>query len=364
MSALELFLLIAVFSISGYTAYTDTKSCKISNLCTYGLALAGALSQAIFVYLGLLTLPQYLWLILGGLAIAFLLFTLGIWSPGDAKLFWAVSVALPPALLTGARWNYAPFVILINTFIPYFCAMVLIILFRTTARQKLQTLRSMLAPSFLLRYAFSLLAFGSIALWVNRWLPIRLDYFGSVCLFIVLYSLFDRAVTKRWQPFVLAPIALVSLILVGNALPNYLVLLATTGLLFLVLRFFLASLGDHLFVSEIAVQDLRKGHVPAHIIVRDSTGRYRPHEVAFTSFVALAARPRDTEVVMEMAPQGLSASQVAELRQLADAGQFANFDNRVKVQTTMPFAPLILLGVILTVSGRGLIVEAIINWLR
>lgn len=364
MSALELFLLIAVFTISGYTAYTDTMSRKISNLCTYGLVLAGALSQAIFVYLGLLTLPQCLWLILGGLAIAFLLFTLGIWSPGDAKLFWAVSVALPPTLLTEARWNYAPFIILVNTFIPYFCAVTAVILCHTSAQQKLQTLRSILAPGFLLRYALSLLAFGSVALLVTRWLPIRLDYFGSIFLFILLYSLFDRVVTKRWQPFVLAPIAFVSLILVGKALPNYLMLLAITGLLFLVLRFFLASLGDYLFVREIAVQDLRQGHVPAHIIVRDSTGRYRPHEVAFTSFVALAARPRDTEVVMEMAPQGLSASQVTELRQLADAGQFANFDNKVKVQTTMPFAPLILLGVILTASGRGLIVEAIINWLR
>jgi hypothetical protein len=28
-----------------------------------------------------------LWLVLGGLAVAFLMYYLGIWSPGDAKLF-------------------------------------------------------------------------------------------------------------------------------------------------------------------------------------------------------------------------------------------------------------------------------------
>jgi len=266
--------------------------------------------------------------------------------------------------LAESRWNYTPFVILLNTFIPYFCAMAAVILYRTSVQQKLRTLHSILAPGFLLRYALSLVTFGSVALLVNRWLPIRLDYFGSVFLFIMLYSLFDRFVKRRWQPYVLAPLALVSLLLVGKALPNYLTLLAITGLLFLIFRFFLSSLGDHLFVREIAVQDLRQGHVPAHIIVRDSTGGYRPHEVAFTSFVALAARPRNTEIIMEMAPQGLSASQVGELHRLAAAGQFASFGAKVKVQTTMPFAPLILLGVILTLLGQGPIVEAIIIWLR
>ena len=122
--------------------------------------------------------------------------------------------------------------------------------------------------------------------------------------------------------------------------------------------------GDPLFVREIAIPDLHKGHVPAHIIVRDRTGAYRTHEVAFTSFVAMAARPRDTEVVMDMAPQGLSETQVVELQRLADAGQFTDFGNRVKVQMTMPFAPMILAGVILTLAGRGTIIEAIINWLR
>ena len=364
MSIIEILLTTLILIVGVYASITDTRNRRISNSCTYGLALAGALSQALFVYLGLLTIPQYLWLIFGGLAIAVLLFTLGIWSPGDAKLFWAVAVALPPTVLAAARWNYPPFVILVNTFIPYFCAMAIVILIRTSAQQKLQTLRSMLAPSFLLRYAFSLLAFGSIALWVNRWLPIRLDYFGSIFLFILLYSLFDRFVKKRWQPYVLAPVALGSLLLVGKALPNYLTLLAITGVLFLILRFFLASLGDHLFVREIAVQNLHKGHVPAHIIVRDQAGAYRTHEVAFTSFVALAARPRETEVVMDMAPQGLSSSQVSELQRLAAAGQFTGFGNKVKVQTTMPFAPLILIGVILTLVGRGPIIEAIINWLR
>jgi Flp pilus assembly protein protease CpaA len=120
MSLLEVVAIVVVLLCSLYVSYTDAKFRKIGNPYTYGLVAFGLACQGVFVYLGITTLPRLLWLLLGGLAVAFLMYYLGIWSPGDSKLFWGVSVALPPTLYSLGRWRYPPFVVAVNTFVPYF----------------------------------------------------------------------------------------------------------------------------------------------------------------------------------------------------------------------------------------------------
>jgi len=66
------------------------------------------------------------------------------------------------------------------------------------------------------------------------------------------------------------------------------------------------------FVQEVHVRDLEKGAVPAHIIVKDRQGRYAVREIPFTSFISIASRPRDTEVVMDITPEGLSQEKVTD----------------------------------------------------
>ncbi len=94
MSGFEIAIIAVVLAVCLYTSYTDVRFKKIGNRCTYGLVLLGLLCQAVLVYLGITTLSAVLWLLLGGLAVAFLMYYLGIWSPGDSKLFWGLSVAL------------------------------------------------------------------------------------------------------------------------------------------------------------------------------------------------------------------------------------------------------------------------------
>ncbi len=137
--------------------------------------------------------------------------------------------------------------------------------------------------------------------------------------------------------------------------------MAITAGLFLVLHLFLASLGDHLFVREMAVQELAAGMVPANIVVRDRDGDYRSEDISFTSFVSVASRPKNAEVVMDITPEGLSPGKVAELQQLAEQGLFKD---KIKVQDAMPFAPIILAGVVLTIISRGVFVVGLMNLLQ
>jgi Flp pilus assembly protein protease CpaA len=363
MSGFEISIIAVVLAVCLYTSYTDVRLKKIGNRCTYGLVLLGLLCQGIFVYLGITTIPEVLWLLLGGLAVAFLMYYLGIWSPGDSKLFWGLSVALPPTIFQRfGYWRYPPFVLAVNTFVPYFLATMIVILTRTTWRQKWQVLKSILAPGFLLRFALSLLSFMGISALLSLALPFDLDYFATLILFVVLFSLFDRLVARQRQLLFLAPFALVSLALAWDNLGFYLTMLAITGGLFLVLRFFIADLGDWLFVQEIPVSELRKGLVPANTIVRKGS-QYTAQPVSFSSFISLAARPRDGEVIMDLTPEGLSEEKVSELQALAAAGRLAGLGDKIQVQQSMPFAPIILVGVLITLLSRGVFIVRLIEWL-
>jgi len=184
---------------------------------------------------------------------------------------------------------------------------------------------------------------------------------SAIILFIALFSLFDRFVGEEKRLYFLLPFSGMSLFLAVNNLRCFLSTMATTALLFLPLRFFIVSLGDYLFVQEVDVRELERGAVPANIIVKDRAGKYTVQEVPFTSFISIASRPRDTEVVMDITPEGLSQEKVAELKQLAAAGHFAAFGDKVKVQQVMPFAPIMLGGVMLTVLCRGVFVERLVE---
>jgi hypothetical protein len=230
-------------------------------------------------------------------------------------------VALPPTLYRSfGYWRYPPFVVAVNTFVPYFMAMMVIILLKTTWGQKRGVLKRVLAPKFLLRFGLSLLSFTGVSALLNLLLPFNLDYFAAIILFVVLYSLLDRFVAQEKQIYLLLPFLPVSVYLISGHAGFFLSVMAITAMLFLGLRFFIASLGDYLFVQEVPVSSLTRGAVPANIIVRDREGNYAAREISFTSFVSLASRPRDSEVVMDITPEGLSEEKVTELKALAGQG--------------------------------------------
>ncbi|HDQ72557.1 MAG TPA: hypothetical protein ENN19_10735 [Chloroflexi bacterium] len=364
MSLFEIWIIVVVLIICLYVSYTDVKFRKIGNPYTYGLVAFGLLCQGVFVYLSITTLPQVLWLLLGGLAAAFLMYYLGIWSPGDSKLFWGVSIALPPTLYSLGRWRYPPFVIAVNTFVPYFLVMMLYILVRTSWQQKVQVLQSAFAPRFLSRFLLSLISFTGVSALIGRFLPFNLDYFSAIVIFVALFSLFDRLVVKERQFYFLLPFSAVSVLLALGNLPYFLTTMAITAGLFLFLPVFVAALADSLFVQEMNVRDLEQGAVPANVIVKDREGQYTAQEIPFTSFVSIASRPRGGEVVMDITPEGLSEEKVAELKALAEAGHFAAFDDKVKIQQAIPFAPIMTGGVILTVCCRGVLVDRLVELVR
>ena len=90
--------------------------------------------------------------------------------------------------------------------------------------------------------------------------------------------------------------------------------------------------------------------IPAEQIVRvtqpDGSVRYEKKQVGFSS-------GRDDNVVVSPDPAGLDAEEITHLQHLAAAGALAEFENQIKIQPSIRFAPVIAVGALLTVLCQG-----------
>ena len=58
-------------------------------------------------------------------------------------------------------------------------------------------------------------------------------------------------------------------------------------------------------------------------------------------------------IILGTFPGGVSKQKIADLKQLAREGKFEGFDNKIRIQHSLRFAPLICFGTILTLLCRG-----------
>ena len=90
--------------------------------------------------------------------------------------------------------------------------------------------------------------------------------------------------------------------------------------------------------------------IPAEQIVQveqpNGTVGYQKKQIGFSS-------GQDDNIIISPNPSGLTLEEIAQLRDLAAAGAFAKFGNRINVQPSIRFAPVISVGALLTILCQG-----------
>lgn len=362
-------LILILFCL--HASYTDIKERKIKNLCAYGSIYAGFLSQIVLVLSGGSAFSKSIGTVLGGFFIAFVLYWFGILAAGDAKLFWGASMLLPSGLLferaSGAQ--FVPIVLVINIFAPYFFMVTVYLLFKTTVKQKwsafAKTLQLDNLPKRIFEMILNLLFFLGLGYLVYSsldWLNIQLEPYLRLLLIIALFWTFNHFLIKynleKFRNYLICPL-LLELMLVR--MPFSLVVWYQTGLsllkiylvyiaIFFFLRFFIYNLDSIALDKEIDIFSLQEGMVPAEQIIKveDGDGEIRYHKMEFALPNVL-----NEDIILSPLPGGVSKQKITELKQLAHEGKFQEFGNKIKIQQSLRFAPVICLGVILTVFCRG-----------
>ncbi|RKU12418.1 hypothetical protein C6503_17525 [Candidatus Poribacteria bacterium] len=368
MSHYEYFLIFLALGFCGYASYTDLKTQRIRNFCSLGLLYVGTLSQLMAWYLGATTPFYLLGLFFGSGLIAFALYWFGIFSPGDAKLFWGLCLIFPVSLfrsLSGTL-GFAPLVLALNIIVPYSAAVLGYLLFKFVSMpNKLELLRHFVRSNFqkakVIESLFSLILFigvGAALISLLRHIGWESDTFLDLVFVLVAFTMVQKLLSLLPKtPAYYAIIGLACFCLGIQAAPSLSAFLASFAfflalyfLVFFVAKQLILSVASVMLDSTVEVSRLQPGMVPAEQIVRveqpDGSTYYEKRRGEFS-------RGRGENIVIAPDPAGLTAEEVDRLQNLAVAGAFAEFGNQIKIQPAIRFAPIITVGVLLTILCQG-----------
>ena len=368
MSFYEYFLISLALIFCGYASWTDLKTQKIRNVCSLGLLYGGTLSQLMAWYLGITTPLYVLGLFFGSGIIAFGFYWFGIFSPGDSKLFWGLCLIFPLSLfrdLSGSL-SFPPLILALNIVIPYSVGLFGYLLFKFVLMpNKLVLLRGFVMSNFqgaaLLERLFNLLFFIGIAtaltylLELLEWQP---DRFVSLILVLAAFALVQRLLSVVPKtPVYYAVIGFACVWVSIRSAPSVAVFLSGFAfflglylVVFVLAKQLVLGLASIALDNAVDVNGLRVGMIPAEQIVRvaqpDGSVRYEKKQVAFSS-------GQDDNIIVSPNPAGLDAEEIAHLQDLAAAGALVEFENKIKIQPSIRFAPVISIGALLTIFCQG-----------
>lgn len=299
---------------------------------------------------------------------AFVLYWFGVFSPGDSKLFWGLCLIFPVSLFRNVSGvlSFPPLVLVLNIIIPYSVGILSYLLFKFALMRNRWVLLGYLLKSNLdkisvfevLFYVLQFIGIGSALTYVLAhfgWEPSRFLHLvfvlGTFTLLQRLLSLFPKTVAYYAViSFACVCLALQATLSVSAFLTSFALFLGLYFLVFVIAKELVLSLTSITLNSAVDMAGLEVGMIPAEQIVRvevsDGTVHYEKRPATFSGM-------RDDNTLISPDPAGLSAEEILELQTLAMAGAFVEFGNRVNIQPSIRFAPIIFGGALLTVLCRG-----------
>ncbi|MFH1669449.1 MAG: hypothetical protein ABIA62_05985 [Candidatus Woesearchaeota archaeon] len=254
------------------------------------------------------------------------------WSAGDAKLITAFTALIPPSVYRHTTAQFPPIDMLLNIVLPIFAYLLIVLLIKTTAKQKWKVLRSAMDPRSL---ASSLLIIFSLS-WIIREgftrLNIQQNYFLYIILIAAIYKLLWMWLEEQAFAFMIF-LSIMRLFLNTQYLisKDFIIsfFIILTG--YIIIMNFIGTLGKY-FIKKVDIHRLAPGMV-------------------LTEAVTNEGMKIDPEVLMEkdmmLQPdwKGITEKEIKQLKNDHLLGK-VHF-NSIHVLQTIPFALFIFLGCIL-----------------
>ena len=340
-------LLWAVLGVGCYACYTDVRWRRLSNTATWGLLGMGLAGHSAFWLLGMSGLVQMVGVWAVSFGVGYLLYRYGLWAAGDAKLFAAVAVALPPTLFRPAP--------LFSTAAPLWALLVNILLVNglLVGVVGLWPRRRLASPAVTAGWRHSLWAAlelaGLVALVLGLGSRLRgapLHMVEAAALVLVSYLLAVRFIAAAYRRGLALPGLLWGFYLSWADGVGWLSL-ALWGFVWGVYLLYerLRRQGGGRFVQRWPVLALQPGMIPCQAVCS-------PAGTATAALYPQEQLPTDQEVLCYPG-RPLTAGQVRRLRTLAAQGGFQRMADRLAVELTVPLAPAMLVGTVLTVLLAG-----------
>lgn len=359
MDMLYFFLPMVLF-LGIVTSYEDIKGRGIRNKWVIlALVYSFIVLFSIIIYLflsgqGIIFsyIPDYFINIVISLAFGFIIWYAGFWSAGDGKLFFAYSALIPLSVYSMGYIRFFPsFSLFINTLLPVFVFLVGGLLLRTSFRKKADILKKSFNPNLFLRAVFSLFGLSWLIRMLFLFMGIQYDMFSFLILIPIVYILIGSLARKRMNWF------FIILVVLRFAFDyNYILSLSFVYrfvyiiVFYVFIRYFIFGLSSEFFSKSVNVQKIRKGMILADTIYKDGE-KYVKQPQGFLEF---SMKQKNTGKPV-FNRRNLAKEDVEKLKKLHKEGKI---DSELRIQTTMPFAIFMFLGVLLTIAFQGNIIIA------
>lgn len=366
-----------------YASYTDLKSGIIQNKLTFSLIGLGIVLNAVYAFM----INDIMFIVVGVIftavifALGYIFWKLGAWAGGDVKLFTALAALLPfyPLALSYNIWGVAfpivsfygfPITLIINSLLSILPFLLIYVLF-IAIRRKPYLLDELLAPVKGYRnnivVSFFVISALIVTLFVRTTFHIVSPY-ELILISIIVVPILTFIITKLPSILKCAVVILTFLFVI---LGNFSLSLSTNTIItniewivcglivvFLsiifvgIVRSLLTSVNRKALQDDYEINDLKEGMIPAYSMYKRDNKVYVDDNGVFgkikeslkngdpTSFMA----PKGKLLISSMAA-GLTEDDINLLKELYSEDKI---DSKIKIKRGVPFAPSILIGLLIS----------------
>lgn len=341
-------VIILIFGIN--SSYIDIKDGKIRNFHILMAISVGLLVWFFLFSYGFVEAFEFgQTILLGGygLLVGFFIWLIGLWSAGDAKLFAAYSFLIPASVY---KWAEFPLVSLLsNTILPIFIVLIGFLLIKSSWKHKKKALKNILNYKFI----FNLLLIVFSLSWVV-FILFRLIHIPQNYIFLVFgllgFMYLIKKVLPKYATRILIGLAIARIIFEFDKIFSFefwgSFLLLTLGYIVLVLV--LKDMSSKYFSKNVEIIDLRPGMIPAEVIIKTKKG-YKRESVQKHSLNQFKTKMKG--FVHSYDIKGLTNKDIFKIDQLRRAKKFRI--NTLKIKQTIPFAPFMFFGALITLLIGG-----------
>jgi len=324
------------------TSYEDVKKNRISNRYIALAVIIAFLTNVVDSFLEPApaeTKSLYLQTTLLNASVSFfvgmLLWKMQVWRAGDGKLFFAYSFLLPvSAYYYGFIPLFPSFAILINSLTPIFIILCLNVWVATSSSEKFEILKRTANLKSILYMLLSLISLQWMISIAFKYLSLDVasSSYLSMLLLLLLSNSFQEMLYEISPPLVLLRLLLDSQFLSYAFLTQLLL----PFLVFAIALAFITNLASFRFNERVKIAHLKPNMCCVERVARKG---------GFYVRVATAKKP------LKLNYDGLTVDDIKKLKQMSREGKL-KFDELV-VKQTIPFAPFLFLGVLLTIILKG-----------
>lgn len=346
-------LFLTLLLIGGWIIYEDLRKGKIKNYSLIILVLVGVFlnfyySKA-FIQQPLSSAINIFFAILVGLII----WWAGFWPAADAKLFISLVILFPVTFFKPSSGYFPALPILVNSTAPLFFFLILQTLIKTSLRDKMGAVKKILMFSLLGRIFLMVTAIVLLGRLVSFFFQIRLEHFLWLLLILGLFWLFEEKLKIRLT-YLFISIIIFTLIFFPQSISSEFFSLVFILVLLILSALFIINLSTPLFSQKVKINELKEGMILTEMVLKGKE-KFIKKPMTFLAFLVSLRERSKSKPIFGYNPDGLKKDEIKRLQEL-DRARKLEF-KEISIAKTLPFAPVLIFGALLTYFLKGSLIE-------